>query len=333
MKTTLFSLLVFLSVSLTAQENNKSLPKVNWNGYAQLRVSSNFNDYSSVMLRRLKFWIKSNPEFSEKWYYKVQVLFTSWMQEKFFLQDAKVVYKTEMFSLDIGQFIPAYSLQWTQPDYLISSIERAIAVNALHPNGSLGVRDIGGQLDFHTENKVIETHLGIFNGYGIKEYRFNNKGYMITHKTAFNIHFDSGKLQMGYSLQYRKAEQLKIPHVLPDSVLFSGSDFRYNLFAMYQSKILEIQAEFLNANFDGEQASGYYILSGLNINEKNQIVLGYENYSDLISSTDDLPYCRIGYNYYINDYKIKLSVDNYFQINQETIEKYYIGIQLQMFFK
>ncbi len=332
MKVKLSILFVLCSSLLMAQENNFS-SKTDWNGYTQLRASTNFDTNTTFMLRRLKFWLKSKPEFSRHWSYKVQVLFTSWMQEKFFLQDAKIVYKTAYFSFNFGQFIPAYSLEWTQPDYLIPSIERAIAVNALHPNGSLGVRDIGVQADFHTKNKSIETHIGIFNGYGIKEYRFNNKGVMITQKTAFNVHLFKNNLQIAYSLQYRNAYQLNIPHVLPDSILFTGTDFRYNLYVMYKSKVFDIQAEYLNADFDKKQANGYYILSDININKKNQIVLSYEDYNDLISSTNDFPYCRLGYNYYINDYKLKLSIDNYFQIHQKTIEKYIASIQLQMFFK
>jgi phosphate-selective porin len=77
------------------------------------------------------------------WSYKVQVLFTSFLQERLFLQDARVTYKTGQFSFDFGQYIPKYSLEWTQPDYKIPAIERARVINTLSPNGTLGVRDIG----------------------------------------------------------------------------------------------------------------------------------------------------------------------------------------------
>ncbi len=304
---------------------------VDWNGYAQLRATSNFNDYSSAMLRRLKFWLKSTPDFSEKWSYKVQVLFTSWMQERFFLQDAKINYKTGLFSFDFGQFIPTYSLQWTQPDYKINAIERALAVNALHPDGTLGVRDIGIQANFHTKNKLIETHFGIFNGYGIQEYRFNNQGYMMSHKTAMNIPVNQNKLQVGYSLMFRYAQGLQVKHVLPDTVLYTGKDIRYNLFALFKSKTIELQAEYLNANFQGKKANGYYVLSAIDIN-KSQIVASIDYYKNTYEQNNS-PYYRLGYNYLINKYKIKLFFDNYFQFFDNKVENYYASVQLQMFFK
>ena len=99
---------------------------------------------------------------------------------------------------------------------------------------------------------------------------------------------------------------------------------------MYKSKLLELQAEFLNADLNGSNAHGCYFLSAININ-KNQIVLSIEDYNDLINETTDKPYYRIGYNYLVKGYKIKLSFDNYFQTNTGKIENYYSSIQLQIF--
>ncbi len=324
--------ILFISLSFLGFSQSKEEPKkVDWNGYTQLRATSNFDDYSSVMVRRLKFWVKSTPYFSEHWSYKVQVLFTSWMQEKFFLQDAKVNYKTGLFSFDFGQFVPTYSLQWIQPDYNIPSLERAIVVNALHPNGTMGVRDIGAQANFHTKNNLIEIHLGAFNGYGIKEYNFKNQGYMFSHKTAINIPLPKSKLQLGYSLMYRYSDQMHIKKVLPDTLLYTGTDIRYNFFAMFKSKFIELQAEYLNANFeDGLNANGYYILSAFNI-KKSQIVLSLEDYKSTYANSHN-PYYRIGYNYLINKNKIKVFLDNYFQIIDGKIDNYYASVQLQVFF-
>ncbi len=331
MKSILFIALAFISGLVSAQENTFT-ENIDFNGYIQIRGISNFDDYTSFSVRRLKLWVKSKPGFSEHWSYKIQTTFSSFAQEKFFLQNVKIGYKTGLFSFDIGQFVPQYSLQRFQHDYKIAPIERTKVINMLIPNGTLGVRDIGVQANFKTKNKLFETHLGIFNGYGIKEYRFNNQGYMLVHKSGFNIPVNQSKIKIGYSLQYRQAENLQIKKVLPDTVLFSGNDFRYNIFAMYKSKPFEIQAEYLTANFDGQKANGYYILSVINLN-KNQIVLSYETFNDLIKETTDRPYYRIGYNYLINKYKLELSFDNYFQLNDNRIEKYIASIQLQIFLK
>ncbi len=323
-------ILILLSGIYGYSQGSKTSGKVKWNGYTQLRASTNLMDNTSAMVRRLKFWIKSPDEFSQHWSYKVQVLFSSWMQERFFLQDAKVNYKTGLFSLDIGQFVPAYSLQWTQPDYLIPALERAKVVNALHTDGSLGIRDIGAQVNFHSKDNLLATHLGLFNGYGINEYRFNNKGFMVSHKTTFNIPLEKNKFQLGFSLMYRYAQNLQIKKVLPDSVFYTGKDIRHNFFMMFKTKSWEMQAEFLNADFEGKKAEGYYILSSINI-KKSQIVLSVEDYKRTYAK-ENTTYYRLGYNYLIKKNKIKLFWDNYFQIIDGAIDNYITSIQLQFFF-
>ena len=324
-----FLLLLLMLAALPLARAQKT---VTWEGYTQLRASTDFNGENTVMVRRLKFRLKSTPQFSDRWSYKIQVLFTGWMQERFFLQDAKINYKNGLFSFDFGQFVPRYSLQWTQPDYNIPSIERAVAVNILHPDGLLGVRDLGLQVNFHTKNHLLQTGIGLFNGYGIKEYRFDNQGFMASHKTAVNIPLPKNKLQFGYSLMYRKARQLQLKKILPDTLIYSGNDVRYNLFARFQSQLLEVQAEYLNAAFDdGRNAHGYYFLSAVNI-KKSQIVLAVENYQNTYSPAGS-PFYRLGYNYLINKNKIKLFVDNYFQITGGQVSNYYASVQMQLFFR
>jgi len=330
-KAGLFFLFFLVANQFFAQET-KLAQSIDFNGYIQIRGISDFDDYTSFSVRRLKLWVKSKPGFSDHWSYKIQTTFTSFLQEKFFLQDVKIGYKTGRFSFDIGQFVPQYSLQRFQHDYIIGPIERTKPVNILIPNGTLGVRDIGVQVNFISKNNLFETHLGLFNGYGINEYRFNNRGYMLTHKSEFNIPVKKNLIKLGYSLQYRKAEDLQLRLILPDSVLFSGNDFRFNLFAMFKNRLIKLQAEYLNANLDGSAAYGYYFLSVININ-KNQIVLSVEDYKDLIQETSDNPNFRIGYNYLIKDYKIKISFDNYFRLNSRKIENYYASLQLQLFLK
>jgi len=330
MKNILLIALIFIPKLLYAQECEFA-DNIDFNGYIQIRSISDFDDYTSFSVRRLKLWLKSKPEFSKHWSYKIQTTFSSFTQEKFFLQDVKVKYEIGLFSFDIGQFVPQYSLQRFQPDYKIASIERAKVINVLIPDGTLGVRDIGVQVNFKNRSNLFETHLGIFNGYGIKEYRFNNHGYMITHKSSFQIPINKNTVRLGYSLQYRYAENIMLKSILPDTVLFTGNDFRYNLFAIYRSKIFEIQAEYLTADLEGQRVDGYYVLSTINF-KKNQIVLSYETFNDLINETLDKQYCRLGYNYLIKRHKMKLSFDNYFQLNDNKIKKYLVSIQLQIFF-
>ncbi len=327
-----FSLPVLFFGKSYSQESDFNEKNIYWNGYAQIRFTTDFEDNYNFSLRRLKLWLKSTPDFSEHWFYKIQTTLSSIKNETFFLQDVKLAYKNKNFSLDIGQFVPQYSLQRFQPDYLISTVERAKAIDRLIPDGTLGVRDIGIQANIKSKNHLVQSHLGIFNGYGIKEYRLNNKGEMLTNKTSLNFKTGNSTVKAGYSVMYRKANMQSFPKIIPDTVLFNGNDFRYNIFLMFKSKLFEFQAEYLSAFLDNENADGYYFLSSINLN-KHQIVIAYENYNDLINETEDLTYFHIGYNYLINSYKVKLFFDNSFQIKDNNIQNFTTSLQLQFFLK
>jgi len=259
----IFTMILVMSGFLAnAQTDSQKLP-VSWNGYTQLRFTSNFNDVNSFAMRRMKLWVNSAPGFSEHWGFHLQTTITSYQNEKFFLQDVMAFYKQGQFRFNLGQFVPHYSLQRFQPDYKIPLAERAGVINALIPNGTLGVRDIGAEANYSAKDNRLQAWLGVFNGYGIKEYRLNNSGILLTQKTAFNLFNDH--LNAGYSLMYRNAEEIQFLAVLPDSITYSGNDFRYNVFAQWHSKMWNIQAEYLRANLDGKIADGWYVLANLNL--------------------------------------------------------------------
>jgi phosphate-selective porin len=309
-------------------QNNDKLP-VSWHGYSQIRFASNLNDVNSFAMRRMKLWVNSTPNFNEHWGYKVQATITSFQNEKFFLQDVEAFYQSGNFKINLGQFVPHYSLQRFQHDYTIPLMERSEANNALIPNGTLGVRDIGAEVKYNSSNKSLETWMGIFNGYGIKEYHLENSGILLTHKTVFHIF--SQQVATGYSVMYRKADQLPLLSVLPDTVLFSGNDFRYNLFGQFRSKKFQFQAEYLWATLDNKTADGYYFLATLDLG-KNQLAASWNQYNDLIESTNDAPVVHFGYNYFFDQDKLKIMFDNGAQINDGRIQNYFPALQFQLFF-
>ena len=332
MKTTRILLIIGIVLLSFIQIYAQSDLQPQFNGYIQLRTSTDFDNFYNFSVRRLKLWIKSKPDSNTHWSYKVQTTLTSYKNEQFFLQDVKIKYKLNKWSFDLGQFVPQYSLERFQPDYKIPTIERAKVINCLIPDGTLGVRDIGVQANYHTASRKLETHIGLFNGYGIKEFRFYNRGFMLTNKTELNFKILSNSLKLGYSIQWRKAENLKIPKVLPQDTTFTGNDFRYNLFIMLKNDRFSVQSEYLAANLAGQWTDGYYILGKINLG-KSQLTGEYEFYKDLISTTKDLPAIRLGYNYLINKYKLKISLDNYFQLDQFRPKNYIFSIQLQVFIR
>lgn len=325
-----YGIIIILCLTFfTSKAQNSVIQNSEWHGYMQVRFTSNFNDINSFAMRRMKLWLNSTPDFNEHWGYKIQTTITSLQNEKFLLQDVVADYHFQNFKINIGQFVPEYSLQRFQSDAIIPLTERTSVINALIPNGTLGIRDIGLEGNLQCYNKNLQTWFGIFNGNGIKEYRFDNYGIMLTNKTA--IHLYNKHITTGYSVMYRNSDQLQLKSVLPDSIRFTGDDYRFNIFAHFQSEKFQIQSEYLWANLDGEIADGYYILAALILN-KNQIVASFDKYNDLIRITDDLPEIHVGYSYLINQDQLKIMLDNGFKINNGELENLFSTIQLQIFF-
>ncbi len=296
------------------------------NSYIQLRTTTNFKNTTNAYIKRLKAWIKSRPRYSEHWGYKIKVVISS-SSKRFILEDAKVIYSSGIFLLELGQLSPQYSLERFQKDYNIPALDRATTINTIIPNGTIGVRDVGVQLNIVPKQKWLKTHIGIFNGYGIKKYQFNNQGYLITHKTEL---MPLKNLLLGYSLSFRRAYNLAIPKVIPDTVLFTGNDFRYNFFVKYQNKDIWLQGEYLNASLNNLTAYGYYLLSAYTF-KKNQISFSYEQYHSTFDNGHSLPYYSIGYHYFIDGYKIRLSLGNKFQIDNSKMKNYFTSLQFQFF--
>ena len=281
-------------------------------------------------MRRLKFWLKSGPDFSEHWGFKVQAALSGLQSEKLVLQDVKAMYHAGNFSFNLGQFIPEYSLQQFQPDAVIPLTERAPVIKALIPDGTLGLRDIGMEGAVHNSTKDIEAWLGVFNGYGINEYRPSGPGYMLTHKTA--VHLFEKHLTAGYSMMYRKSSKLELPSVLPENQLYTGEDLRYDVFALFHTSSFEVQAEYLGARLADNKAEGCYILGKLELG-KSQLVASWDQYQDLITSTENNQDIHFGYNYLIKQNNLKLMFDNRIQIRGADPQKAYSAtIQCQIFF-
>ncbi len=328
-RTYIIVILLFFFVGVNAQDPIKQ--KMEWNGYTQLRFTTDYGDMNTFAMRRLKFWVKSGPDFSEHWGFKVQAVLSDLQNEKFFLQDVKAMYHSGNFSINLGQFIPAYSLEQFQPDAVIPLTERAPAICALIPDGTLGLRDIGMEGHFQNSTGLMETWLGVFNGYGIKEYQASNKGYMLTNKSAF--HLFEKHLSAGYSVMYRKAYQLGIPLVIPEDTKYSGPDIRYNLFAMFQLQGFLVQAEYLNAALRHETADGYYVLAMLKLG-KSQLVTSFDQYHNPVVNTENVQTVHLGYNYLIREDKLKVMLDNSYRIGGDDGHDFFSTVlQCQVFFK
>jgi hypothetical protein len=325
-------LITLIAGTLQAGEKN-FFKKIEWHSYAHLRFSTNFDDNYNFSLRRLKFWVNSSPDLSEHWSFKVQAIIMSIQNQKFFLQDVMVQYRWKNQSIRFGQFIPRFSLQRFQPDFKIPSMERSKCVNMLIPDGTiLGARDIGAQYNLKAMDDRLMFNIGMFNGYGIRNYRINNNGIMLTQNLSFTQEISNSSLQVGFSTMYRKAENLFLPGILPsDTVKYSGNEFHFVVYSLLEMKWFNLQTEYTNAFFKNHSAYGYYVLLTAKINKKNQAYFFYDEYDSGYTSHIDGRWYYVGYNYKFKGYKMMLSMETGFSRSDSKWHNL-TRLQFQIFF-
>ncbi len=320
-------LLCFTLVS--AQESGH---KVNVESYAQLRLSSDLAGNNTFQIRRLKFKFTSPPSFSPHWSYYMKFEISSKHFAMPSLLDLRVGYKTGNFKFYFGQFLPDFSLERFQSDTKISTVERAEIVDDFIPAGGMGKRDLGLQVSYCNKNKSIYTSLGVFNGRGVSQWKYDNSTYLVVHKAYITHRFDStGSVQAGYSMMYRHAQDLPLSTILGQGALFTGDDYRVNGFLSATYKNLFLQAEVIKLWLNGAQAWGYYALADYTLH-KHQFVLSVEKKQDLDNTTADDPLFYVGYNYLLKGNDLKVSLAYSWQMTHGQIVNNLLLVQLQIFF-
>jgi phosphate-selective porin len=328
-----FKIIIILAIVFFTGINFLSFAqqKINWNGYLQYRFSDDYLNQKNFSVRRAKFWVNGLlPAGEGIWGYKVQVNFLQQSKYQLLLQDVLINYKINNFEISAGQFVPNFSLQRKQPDYVISLVERANVVNALIPSAETNARDIGIELKL-SDNKTGTFSFGFFNGNGANTVS-NQKNFLYVNRgTLFLLNNFQTKLKLGYNLSYRDAHDLQFSKIFGDNISFTGSDFRFGFEGMLTLGNFELQSEFIQASLGAEKAHGYYALADYLFASKHLFTLSIEQYSDLIPSTVDDPWYVIGYSYLNKGNDIKLSLDNKFQFASDKTNVL-TTLQVQYFF-
>jgi phosphate-selective porin len=322
---TAVSLFIVLNYSLFGQQ------KVNWNGYFQFRFSDNYLNQNNFLVRRAKFWIDGLlPSGEGNWGYKIQANFHIQAKFQFLLQDVLVHYKINNFEVTAGQFVPNFSLQRKQPDYIIPLDERANVVNALVPGAETMARDIGVDLKF-ADKHIGSFSLGFFNGNGANNISNNRNFLYVNSGTLFLMNNPGSKLELGYNLSYRNAHDLQFFRILGSYFAFTGNDFRFGFEGKLNLGNFELQSEYIQANLGHEKAHGYYALADYLFISKHLFTISVEQYNDLNPSTIDNPWYVIGYSYLLKGNEIKFSLDNKFQFSSYRTYSQ-TTLQIQYFF-
>jgi hypothetical protein len=300
-----------------------------WNGYAQFRLYKISDNYQGFMIRRAKLWVKGNVPNESSFRYKVMGIFKYNKTGYFGLLD---VYGEFLFSnghLRFGQQIPEFSLQREQPDWKIPVVERAAVINRLIPAAQTSARDIGLQASWEPINSVLRIAGGVFNGEGSNIKTHGSANFLYTLRSTVRINIvQNYSLSLGSSIMFRKADNADFSLIFGKENLFTGNDFRYGFETLLKLNHVEVQAEYIGADFSGQKAFGYYVYVNLNFSEKDQAVVSAEKLVDLNNETNDDLWIIAGYNHLFFGHKVKLMASGGTQFK----DNYTLTAQLQLFF-
>jgi len=315
---------LFVFQNLFAQSDFK------WNGYIQTRLNSDFQTHNEFMIRRGKLWIKGNVPNVDHLSFKVQAVFRSVKDKEFMVQDVYAQYKNEDHIFRVGRMVPDFTLQWNQPDAVIPTLERGLITDGIIHGDQSIARLIGFQYRYNSKDNF---HLGagIFNANYNLPGKNSDKSFLYTLRSGYDfVHSETAQFHLGVSASYRKLNNLSLPRIYDSSILISGDDYRWGFESLLLLNGFEFQGEYLTANINKERAWGYYVYSAFHINEKYQLVITLDKYSDLNSTTNDNEWYGIGINYYLTKLtKIMSDFRTQFSNNKNN----YLGrIQFQVFF-
>ena len=261
MKYTRIFILLILSTTLIFSQNEKK--NIEWNGYGQFRLYKNSNTSEGFMIRRVKLWVNGQVPNAKKFTYKVSGIFTYNETGYLGLLDAYGDYNFETGYVRFGQQTPEFSLQRLQSDWKIPVVERASVINSLIPAAQSSARELGVQVHLNPVKNVWQLTAGIFNGNGANIKSHTSSNFLYTIKSKVKINFNQNyDFHIGASAMYRKSDESDFSLIFGSNNLYSGDDFRFGIETMLTLNKLEIQAEYLEANFDRETSEALELYLG-----------------------------------------------------------------------
>ena len=327
MKITRILFILFFVSALTFAQKNKNT--FDWNGYAQFRLYKTNNSVQGFRIRRAKLWVKGKVPKADSFTYKVMGIFKYNKTGYFSLLDVFGNYNFSTGYLRFGQQIPEFSLQREQPDWKIPVVERASIINKLIPAAQSNARDIGVQVHLNFLDNNFQIATGIFNGNGANLKKHSSANFLYSLRSFYKIKFSKNYWwHIGTSLMYRKANNTNFSLIFGKDNLYSGDDFRFGFESLLKLNNLEIQAEYIKADFNGSVSYGYYVLANYIISTNDQVVISSDQLIDLNKNTDDAPWLNIGYNHLFTEHKLKLMINGGTQFN----DNFSLTAQMQLFF-
>ncbi len=303
---------------------------VKFQSYVQIRLSSDFDSLYSGEMRRLKFYLRNGKNFYPNWAYFISAGVYQRSKERLIIHDIRLCYQYKNLKIYTGQFIPAFSIQRSQSDWQMPVLERARAVGYLQPNGTIGVRDLGIQAEITSRKKQLKLRLGIFNGRGTKQWSLKNTNFLASANIQYQDSLYKLHYLIGTSYMFRKAQNLPLPEIIPDTMLFSGADRRYDIYAMVEYNGISLQSEFIHARLNDFSMQGYYFLATARL-KKFQSVISYENFANAVYPCHNCKKLSIGINYFADKNYFRISNFINFDVDKKNFSGLQFIFQLQIF--
>ena len=301
-----------------------------WGGYLQPRFSSDFLTTTGFSIRRAKLYTTAVAPFDTNLSARMQAIFRWQTAGTLMLQDVYAEYRLHGLSFRAGQFVPEFSLQRLQPDAAMPVVERALVVDALVPSAETYARDIGAQLALYPLSHWHVT-FGAFNGNGGNQSGNNDRQLLYVVRSTFQASVsDSIQVHLGASFAYRNKNAMTFKKIFGTTVPFSERDARWGGEVRFASPRWSLQAEYLQANLEARNASGYYILGSVFLDRTNEFAGLVEQLQDLDPTTNDAIWYGAGWNHYFAENKFKTQLAARAQLSPEG-NHYSATLQLQLY--
>lgn len=315
-------LLAFAGGRASAQDS------LEWDGYLQVRYTRTSQADSAFSVRRAKFWIAG--KLPERFSYRVQARFSSPLSGALMLQDAWLAHPLGPVGLQAGQMVPSFSLERTQPDYVLPVVERARVVDALVPAAESSARDVGVQLRVPLSAHV-RAFAGLFDGTGANQLQTRPHGYLVTQRTAVAGGLGHGVLaEIGYSLAMRQARDLVFKRIFGDELPYTGQDFRWGVDAQLVHPRWRVQGEYLQADLERLTAWGWYAFATYRPGANDELVAQAQYYHDLSPHPAESPWFGPGWNHFFRGDRAKLMLAGQARFDPDSTA-YSAVAQLQLF--
>lgn len=300
---------VLITSRVQAQEEKEN-SAINWQGYAQVRGSSDLDTAYNFSINRLKFWIAGTHDFGKgQFIWHAKVIYSSKLGKYPALLDGYIGYKLNNWQLLLGQQIPDFSLQRSQPDFLIPENLRTRTVASLVPSSSTFARDIGIQLKHSFDNNKGHISLGIFNGSGANEIRLSGNHYLLSSRLVYKIIDQSWYVNVGTSFMNRSFQNQAFFPITLEPTELTGNDSRYGFELETGNKYWQFQAEYISANITNQNTCGGYIHGQRLLAQKHFVFFNLEDYTNDWQNSHT-QYYTLGYSYHFVGDIAKITIDN-----------------------